>query len=291
MCDVCQYFYRAQSGQVVWDDAAASLGQWRGRPSKDLLQQQLDAATPTHLTSQLTDHPLQPRLQGSVDRPWTSPRTVDESLSDWLREGYNVSGRRPGPPSDWSAAYESCPDFMAPWAQRGDESAFQRTFPDFVADADNALYRQSPWGAEAAPDAEEDSHSGSYRLCVPTAKRREVLEEVHDSKTAGHMGSRRTLARLRSSGLHWPGMARDVEEFVATCEVCQRTKPAVAPQGITSPLEVPAGRWKVVSLDIVTGLPKSEGSDHDCVVTFTDRFSSRPASYRAARRVAPKRPT
>jgi hypothetical protein len=273
VCDVCQYFYRAQSGQVVWDDAAASLGQWRGRPSKDLLQQQLDAATPTHLTSRLTDHPLQPRLQGSVDRPWTSPRTIDESLSDWLREGYNVSGRRPGPPSDWSAAYESCPDFMAPWAQRGDESAFQRTFPDFVADADNALYRQSPWGAEAAPDAEEDSHSGSYRLCVPTAKRREVLEEVHDSKTAGHMGSRRTLARLRSSGLHWPGMARDVEEFVATCEVCQRTKPAVAPQGIASPLEVPAGRWKVVSLDIVTGLPKSEGSDHDCVVTFTDRFS------------------
>ena len=60
-----------------------------------------------------------------------------------------------------------------------------------------------------------------------------------------------------------------------TCEVCQRTKPAVAPQGIASPLEVPAGRWKVVSLDIVTGLPKSEGSDHDCVVTFTDRFSSR----------------
>jgi len=38
-------------------------------------------------------------------------------------------------------------------------------------------------------------------------------------------------------------------------------------------LEVPEGRWLVMSLDVVNGFPPSAGSGDDCVVVFTDRFT------------------
>ena len=272
-CAICQFFYRIKDGQVIWDDAAACLNQWQFRPAKDTLKRQLTTAPIAQATATLSGDPRSPRLRGSINRPWAPPRALDESLQDWLAEGLSVSGRHSGPPADWAEAYTSCPDFATPWACKSDAAAFERAFPDFVADGDKALFRLGRWGAEAASDADDESHAGSHRLCVPTLNRRAVLEEAHDSKPAGHMGARRTLARLRESGLHWPNMARDVEAYVASCDTCQRTKPAVAPQGIATPMEVPAGRWMVVSLDIVNGLPVSAGSDYDCVVVFTDRFS------------------
>ena len=271
-CTMCQFFYRVDDGQVVWDDAAACLGRWQGRPSKEQLERQVSTSPPLQHSATLSGGP-NPRLKGSIDRPWAAPQSIDEGVEDWLSEGHSVSGRHPGPPLDWAEAYDSCPDFGAPWALRGDTDAFARIYPDFVVDAHRALFRLSAWGAEGAADEDVERHSGSYRLCIPTSKRLEILQEAHDSKAAGHMGSRRTLARLCDSCLYWPGMARDVEEHVTSCDVCQRVKPAKAPQGIATPLEIPSGRWKVISLDIVTGLPRSDGSDHDCVVVFTDRFS------------------
>ena len=48
-------------------------------------------------------------------------------------------------------------------------------------------------GGESLADEVEDSSHGVYRLCVPTSKRREVLEQAHDAKSSGHMGARRTV--------------------------------------------------------------------------------------------------
>jgi hypothetical protein len=49
-----------------------------------------------------------------------------------------------------------------------------------------------------------------------------------------------------------------VREFVAACPVCQQAKPDRSRlPGLLQPLEVPDRSWKVISMDLVEGLPLS----------------------------------
>jgi hypothetical protein len=62
------------------------------------------------------------------------------------------------------------------------------------------------------------------RLCVPQgADKAEILTEIHDAKLSAHPGRFRTLAKAQGN-YFWRGMYRDVDDFVASCDVCQKKK-------------------------------------------------------------------
>ena len=46
----------------------------------------------------------------------------------------------------------------------------------------------------------------------------------HNDPTAGHLGYKKVLQRL-SERYDWPGMARDVKQYIAVCYQCQMKKP------------------------------------------------------------------
>ena len=48
-----------------------------------------------------------------------------------------------------------------------------------------------------------------------------LISEHHETPIAGHFGIRKTFDRL-CGGFVWNGMQKDVEDFVRTCDVCQR---------------------------------------------------------------------
>ena len=48
--------------------------------------------------------------------------------------------------------------------------------------------------------------------------RRELLQETHDAKWAGHPGEERTLTLLAKSD-YWPKMGEDVQAYVKSCLV------------------------------------------------------------------------
>ncbi|CAI7764251.1 unnamed protein product [Closterium sp. NIES-53] len=50
-----------------------------------------------------------------------------------------------------------------------------------------------------------------------------LLEEFHDVPYAGHFGSNKTLAGI-AKYYYWPRMAADVQQFVTSCDTCQRMK-------------------------------------------------------------------
>jgi len=93
-----------------------------------------------------------------------------------------------------------------------------------------------------------------------------ILNSCHDHPAAGHPGQAATY-ELVSRDYWWPKMRHTIARYVRNCDTCARIKPARhAPYGLLKPLKVPWRRWSSVSLDLITGLPLSQGFDALLVV-------------------------
>src|SRR5882757_5305197 len=101
--------------------------------------------------------------------------------------------------------------------------------------------------------------------------RQKIMELYHDSYPAGHPGRARTL-ELVSRNYWWPQMTKWVNDYVDGCDRCKATKVFPSkPSGPLQPNAVPEAPWQNITCDLITDLPKSEGSDSILVVV--DRFT------------------
>ena len=98
------------------------------------------------------------------------------------------------------------------------------------------------------------------RLCVPSSQVEYVLKLAHESASeSAHAGASRLFLRLKDR-FYWPSMWKDVLEFCQSCDVCQKINPdRRSPAGLLRPHKIPLLPWDVVSLDLITGLPNSNG--------------------------------
>ncbi|KAL4026235.1 hypothetical protein IC575_014662 [Cucumis melo] len=97
------------------------------------------------------------------------------------------------------------------------------------------------------------------RLCVPSdsAVKTELLYEAHSSPFSMHPGSTKMYQDLKRV-YWWRNMKREVAEFVSRCLVCQQVKaPRQKPAGLLQPLSIPEWKWENVSMDFITGLPRT----------------------------------
>jgi hypothetical protein len=115
---------------------------------------------------------------------------------------------------------------------------------------------------------------GDTLVCIPQKSdiRLSLLHDAHDSAIAGHLGFDKTYDAIRRS-VYWPRIARDTQQYVRTCESCQRTKASrQRPAGLLQPLETPTQRWETVTMDFIVQLPKTS-RDHDAITVFVDKLS------------------
>ena len=63
---------------------------------------------------------------------------------------------------------------------------------------------------------------------------------------------------LMSEYFFWPRLARYVEFLIKMCLVCQKAKGRLLPQGLFMPLLIPKAPWEDISLDFITGLPRTQ---------------------------------
>jgi hypothetical protein len=102
---------------------------------------------------------------------------------------------------------------------------------------------------------------------------RAVIAAHHDAPVHGHPGIARTIQLIKRDSW-WPGLQKEVTDYVKGCAECQRHKvnnrPTRAPlEPIWAKLE--AMPFKTIALDFITKLPVSQGcnsiltvTDHDC---------------------------
>ncbi|SJL18318.1 uncharacterized protein ARMOST_21904 [Armillaria ostoyae] len=112
-----------------------------------------------------------------------------------------------------------------------------------------------------------------HRVYVPrhSSLRGEIIAQSHDHITAGHPGIAKTRELVQQE-YWWPKIQKDVEAYVKGCETCQRTKSNTqAKPAPLHPNAIPTEPWTHISIDMVTGLPDSNG--HDALLVIVDRFS------------------
>ena len=89
------------------------------------------------------------------------------------------------------------------------------------------------------------------RVCIPDVIeiKRSILEEGHHSGMSIHPGATKMYHDLKKL-FWWPGMKKEIAEFVYACLVCQRSKiEHQKPSGSMEPLFVPEWKWDGISMD------------------------------------------
>ena len=112
------------------------------------------------------------------------------------------------------------------------------------------------------------------QLYIPAsdAVKSTLMKEAHDSAVGGHVGMTKTLDLL-SRSYYWPKMADDVKEYISTCPSCISIKPRNDnPPGLLQPIPHPPRRWQVVSMDLITQLPRSR-TGFDAIFVIVDKCS------------------
>nr|AAQ56540.1 putative gag-pol polyprotein [Oryza sativa Japonica Group] len=123
----------------------------------------------------------------------------------------------------------------------------------------------------------EDEHGTLWngnRVCVPNDKelKQLILQEAHESPYSIHPGSTKMYLDLKEK-YWWVSMKREIAEFMALCDVCQRVKAEhQRPAGLLQPLQVPEWKWDEIGMDFITGLPKTQGG-YDSIWVVVDRLT------------------
>jgi hypothetical protein len=108
-------------------------------------------------------------------------------------------------------------------------------------------------------------------LVPGSAFKAKVLQAYHDSPMVGHQGINKTYRQVRER-FSWKGLKEDVIKHVKECTTCQENKDEhTHPAGLLQPLPIPEHKWESISMDFITGLPKTQGKD--CIFVVVDRLT------------------
>jgi hypothetical protein len=99
-----------------------------------------------------------------------------------------------------------------------------------------------------------------------------ILKEMHNVTYAGHPGYQKTVAAVKSH-YFWPGMKKEIAEYIARCMECQKVKAEHRhPAGLLQPLPIPEWKWEVITMDFITGLPRTS-KQHDSIMVVVDKLT------------------
>jgi transposase InsO family protein len=108
------------------------------------------------------------------------------------------------------------------------------------------------------------------RIVINRHKMKETLKKTHDHPLSGHQGQETTYLKT-AEVFYWPGMKKDVQEYIRTCQICQKRerKKGETPLEPIKKITLP---FYQVSIDVMGPLPITL-SDKRYIVVAIDHFT------------------
>ncbi|KAJ1703813.1 hypothetical protein LUZ63_003592 [Rhynchospora breviuscula] len=232
-----------------------------------------------HLLEQRVNHAMQHKglckLMG-MDYKIEYKRGVDNKVADALSrrevhpetEMQAVAGVHPEVQSGVQAEMQAVTELIPQWVEELKSS--------YIGD-EWAQELQNKWENEELDKDKYSFQQGLFRyknrLCVGATNgwRIRLVREVHSTCIGGHSGVLPTYQRIKKM-FYWPKLKEMVQEEVKKCEICQLNKGEHVPiPGLLQPISIPDGAWQGVSMDFISGLPKSDGKT--VILVIVDRFT------------------
>ncbi len=107
------------------------------------------------------------------------------------------------------------------------------------------------------------------QIVIPSSLSKTVLKLLHDTPSVVHLGRDKTLSMAHAK-YYWPTMCLDIEQRVAQCLSCTKTKGTTQTVPILE-YPLPSGPFGVVGIDLLQ-LPRSIQSS-TYVLVCVDQFS------------------
>ncbi len=109
----------------------------------------------------------------------------------------------------------------------------------------------------------------------------EIIQSIHSGigptlqakSTGGHLGQNKTREKV-TKRYYWPNIKKDVADFIATCDRCQRAKKLKLHKTNAEmhPVHIPNEIWSQIGIDLVVNLTETEeGYKH--VLSVVDYFT------------------
>ncbi|XP_055913098.1 uncharacterized protein LOC129946788 [Eupeodes corollae] len=118
-----------------------------------------------------------------------------------------------------------------------------------------------------------------WKLVLGKSDRTRTLNECHDAPLSGHMGVKKTFARVAEK-YYWPKMRSDITRYVRSCKICQSVKPVnEKPAGLMTERVGNSQPWEMICVDLVGPLPKSSRG-FVYILTVVDYFTKFPLGLR-----------
>jgi transposase InsO family protein len=138
--------------------------------------------------------------------------------------------------SEWGQAQKNDPGLKEKYAQA-------RNDPDhpYLALKDEVLYQL---------------FDRQYLPLAPKCFRKFLLKKFHGPPAMGHQGLEKVYATMKKY-VFWPGMRKDIADFIEVCDICQRHKRNY----LRVPMQnhcVPPRPFHTVSMDVIGPVVKSE---------------------------------
>ena len=121
---------------------------------------------------------------------------------------------------------------------------------------------------------DDDMIVKGQRMCVPEygELERDIMEEAHSSVYSMHPGSTKMYKTLKEH-YWWNGMKKEIASFVSRCLTYQQVKAEhQRPAGKIQLLPISIWKWEKITMDFVTGLPRTQ-RQHDAIWVIVDRLT------------------
>ncbi|GJW60265.1 putative reverse transcriptase domain-containing protein [Tanacetum coccineum] len=99
-----------------------------------------------------------------------------------------------------------------------------------------------------------------------------IMHESHKSKYSIHPGSDKMYQDLKKL-YWWPNMKANIATYVSKCLTCAKVKAEhQRPSGLLQQPKIPEWKWEHITMDFVTGLPRTS-SGYDSIWVIVDRLT------------------